>query len=491
MIITQELYDCIVQEYRRLRDLNGAAGMRITLDALSEKFVPGYEGILSKKIDAAYEKIANKDEGDGDSQGIGKTDVANMPLDLQSGVTKQIIASIVSYEQRKDTAKNLNWKRDWPKVKQTWNAEFRSTATAPIPISSSPPPDPSVSDPLDAMNHRANLIRHATRSIILDISNKYNKNPALVAQKILSEHVKIHPCTFHLDENLPESVLEPPGDTSLNPNVSVVQQSNNIESTPSKSTNEHVDSRPVSSSPSHSSPHLMSGTQRSPLQGGADREPSNVDHGEEGDDDDGQRHDPQRRPTGSKTVTKKLFNSPWLIDDFQLSYEITRSHYSDQFYGPISTTIQNLYGSHFEHHIHRLLSLKGISFLTEDDMRKKGYDVSVDFKLKFPLIAQLSQDRLRLIKLLRPSQIEEEVDSAAPPEDFIMIQWIECKALFANQACHQEYYKNQYFSYWNRFGNGLVIYKLGTVEPVVTHNLPRIIVTDLEQFLQAYGYLSN
>lgn len=64
----------------------------------------------------------------------------------------------------------------------------------------------------------------------------------------------------------------------------------------------------------------------------------------------------------------------------------------------------------------------GIVFRTEEYMRKFGFDKTPDVKLEIPIVV-----------------------------DGFIIHWIESKARFADSEIHQDYLKNQYISYWNRY----------------------------------------
>ena len=88
----------------------------------------------------------------------------------------------------------------------------------------------------------------------------------------------------------------------------------------------------------------------------------------------------------------------------------------------------------YEKLLHNTLTEKDIAYYHEDVLRKQGYDKTPDFKLVVPILAN--------------SQV---------------IHWIESKALFGDEESHSSYLENQFWSYTNRFGPGLVIYWFGFI----------------------------
>uniref|UniRef100_A0A1Y1MRB6 CDAN1-interacting nuclease 1 n=1 Tax=Photinus pyralis TaxID=7054 RepID=A0A1Y1MRB6_PHOPY len=95
-------------------------------------------------------------------------------------------------------------------------------------------------------------------------------------------------------------------------------------------------------------------------------------------------------------------------------------------------------GQEYEIKLYRELLSLGLAFRDEEHLRTYGYDKTPDFKLEIPVAV-----------------------------NGFIINWVESKALFANEEVHEEYFRHQYGSYCNRFGPGLVIYWFGFVESVV------------------------
>ncbi|KAJ8963187.1 hypothetical protein NQ318_018653 [Aromia moschata] len=106
-------------------------------------------------------------------------------------------------------------------------------------------------------------------------------------------------------------------------------------------------------------------------------------------------------------------------------------------------------GQEYEVKLHREAIKLGLAFRDEEHLRKNGYDKTPDCKLDVPVAV-----------------------------DGFIINWIESKALFGSEDAHRDYTKNQYLSYWNRFGPGLVIYWFGYLQTIVEPSDKRFIIRD-------------
>lgn len=81
-------------------------------------------------------------------------------------------------------------------------------------------------------------------------------------------------------------------------------------------------------------------------------------------------------------------------------------------------------GQQYEIELHREVVELGLAFRDEEHLRKYGYDKTPDVKLEVPVAV-----------------------------NGFVINWIESKALFGDADVHQDYMKNQYLCYWNRYDN--------------------------------------
>ncbi|XP_072171352.1 CDAN1-interacting nuclease 1-like isoform X1 [Diadema setosum] len=140
-----------------------------------------------------------------------------------------------------------------------------------------------------------------------------------------------------------------------------------------------------------------------------------------------------------KSMVTQLLREPYLIADPVLAYQVQICTLQDLTYGPYAESIKHSVGNEYEFLLVQLLKERNISFLQEDDMRKKGYDKTPDTKLEVPVAWNGH-----------------------------IINWIESKASFGDKFSHENYLKDQYLSYANRFGSGLVIYWHGFIEELAT-----------------------
>uniref|UniRef100_A0A8C7BB01 CDAN1-interacting nuclease 1 n=1 Tax=Neovison vison TaxID=452646 RepID=A0A8C7BB01_NEOVI len=137
----------------------------------------------------------------------------------------------------------------------------------------------------------------------------------------------------------------------------------------------------------------------------------------------------------SKSVINSMLRDPSQIPDGVLANQVYQCIVNDCCYGPLVDCIKHAIGHEHEVLLRDMLLEKNLSFLDEDQLRAKGYDKTPDFILQVPVA------------------VEGHI-----------IHWIESKASFGDECSHQAYLHDQFWSYWNRFGPGLVIYWYGFIQ---------------------------
>lgn len=137
----------------------------------------------------------------------------------------------------------------------------------------------------------------------------------------------------------------------------------------------------------------------------------------------------------SKSVINNMLRDPSQIPDGVLANQVYQCIVNDCCYGPLVDCIKHAIGYEHEVLLRDLLLKKNLSFLDEDQLRAKGYDKTPDFILQVPVA------------------VEGHI-----------IHWIESKASFGDECSHHAYLHGQFWSYWNRFGPGLVIYWYGFIQ---------------------------
>lgn len=138
--------------------------------------------------------------------------------------------------------------------------------------------------------------------------------------------------------------------------------------------------------------------------------------------------------TPSKSVLNSMLKEPSLIPDQTLAKNVYQCTINDCCYGPLVDCIKHAIGQEHEVLLRDKLKEKNMSFLDETQLRTMGYDKTPDIILEVPVA------------------VEGHV-----------VHWIESKASFGDDHSHRTYLTEQFWSYWNRFGPGLVIYWYGFI----------------------------
>lgn len=150
-----------------------------------------------------------------------------------------------------------------------------------------------------------------------------------------------------------------------------------------------------------------------------------------------------------KSKVSQLIKNTALIDDQKLATEIWLANLKDNNYGPSSECIKSAIGYDYEKKAKKELEKLGVSYQDEHELRAKGYDKTPDIKLDIPFAYNGH-----------------------------VINWIESKALFGDEEHHNNYLREQLWSYWNRYGPGMVIYWFGFIDELDENRDKGIIVSD-------------
>lgn len=132
-----------------------------------------------------------------------------------------------------------------------------------------------------------------------------------------------------------------------------------------------------------------------------------------------------------------------------LQGEITDCVLVDSICGPSSDAARREAGVEFESKLYACLQDRGVSFWTEDDLRDRQFFKTPDALLRVPIAVGGN-----------------------------VICWIDSKATFCDKRSHRKLLEDQYDSYVNRFGPGLVIYWHGYLKSVEAMKNDFVLVMD-------------
>lgn len=150
-----------------------------------------------------------------------------------------------------------------------------------------------------------------------------------------------------------------------------------------------------------------------------------------------------------RSLVTQMMKDTTRIDDAVLASEIHECIVTDDQYGTLVDRIKHSIGHEYEFKLNRTLDSLQLSYIGEDQMRAKGYDKTPDVKLEVPIAV-----------------------------DGHVVNWIESKASFGDESSHRSYLKDQFWSYWNRFGPGMVIYWFGFIDELDSNTEKGIILRD-------------
>ncbi|KAG1671357.1 hypothetical protein FOA52_002967 [Chlamydomonas sp. UWO 241] len=125
----------------------------------------------------------------------------------------------------------------------------------------------------------------------------------------------------------------------------------------------------------------------------------------------------------------------------RVARDIGRCVAADTCYSPLSDMAKHAAGLEFEMLLCKRLSDLGVSFWTEGDLRARGYFKTPDVWLHTPLAVK-------------------DFETGA----WRVVSWIDSKAAFGDDRVHSRQMEEQYSTYTNRYGSGLVIYWFGCLD---------------------------
>lgn len=121
----------------------------------------------------------------------------------------------------------------------------------------------------------------------------------------------------------------------------------------------------------------------------------------------------------------------------RLQQDIARCVLLDPCYSPLSDLAKQAAGREYEMRLNRHLEDLGVAFWDEEDLRSKGFFKTPDVLLQVPIAVRDSRQQWRCVS------------------------WIDSKATFGDSRTHSRQREEQYNTYINHYGPGLVIYWFG------------------------------
>lgn len=170
----------------------------------------------------------------------------------------------------------------------------------------------------------------------------------------------------------------------------------------------------------------------------------------------------------------------------RLALEVRECMEEDPHHSPYSERVRRASGLLHEFKLRRELAAAKLPFEGEDELRRRGFSKTPDALLilpvavPLPVYLSLSLSRVRSVANStsasdgRVSRGGEGASgggsgnkSAAEKEvEVVVVRWIDSKAMFGDWQTHAKDNREQFESYVNRFGPGLVIYWFGFDEAV-------------------------
>jgi len=149
-----------------------------------------------------------------------------------------------------------------------------------------------------------------------------------------------------------------------------------------------------------------------------------------------------------KAEVSKYIKDPALLAEDRLCSEVQECIANDDNYSPLVDKIRRETGEKYEESLYELLYNSEVPFMNESEMRVSGYPKTPDAKLLIPFAV-----------------------------NGFIINWIDSKASFCDDYSMQ-FARDQFLSYVNRYGSGLVIYWFGFIEELNNMQQDGILLMD-------------
>jgi hypothetical protein len=180
----------------------------------------------------------------------------------------------------------------------------------------------------------------------------------------------------------------------------------------------------------------------------------------------------------------QFLENPLLVENEITRKELLRMITEDPNHSIEAELIKESIGKNYENHLIDMVTKRHMCFETEEESRSKGKPKTPDILFLIPMATirtkydpaeiAFSHGRENLTSSVSSSSSSATSSSSSSQtlqninlqsNDYVVINWIDSKAMFADQETFEEHLK-QLESYRNRYGRGMVIYWHGLVENI-------------------------
>jgi hypothetical protein len=177
---------------------------------------------------------------------------------------------------------------------------------------------------------------------------------------------------------------------------------------------------------------------------------------------------------GKNIQVSHFLGNPSLIKENRIQLELLELIGTDQFCSHDIDQLKECLGKEYEELLIELLNQKQMCFETESDLRNRGKPKTPDILFLIPMAMNC-----KTFNTIDGQNEQEQL--LIKNRSLVIINWIDSKAMFADVSTFEEHV-DQFRTYNNRYGRGLVIYWHGyvdEVESIAKHDFQDfLIVTD-------------